>query len=916
MGYSLYFHQYINKLLSALSLILVVVIFSSVCINLIKTPNFFIPGVSPKYYAQNTVIPILTYGLFSPDKHPNEPISYKTIPVCKPLQGWSIENPTLGEILKHEEILQTFYEIIVGINITDPTLDICSIYLSLNKYIRFNEVKPVYKAIQGDYRYIFTLDGIEVLYPEMNALDRYHVFGDTIINPLPNWPNTMIPTITYENITIESSVSTNDENTTTSEEYDSNLDMFETDDNMHIVIDNSNAYQFPIIPTDILQKTKTTVGLPIGFTVSKTNDPRGPRGYYMYQHYNFYIYYTETNIKVSSNDEIWKTLSNEERLQGNADVVSILRFEGYPDPRSAILVIPANGNLTLIPDTIKTTYGYVWLHDDSNWVSRWTSILYSSKTRVDAMAIVDIVTSSVMGGLIFLFVVFLWWHISRSMKYKISDFIHNQDRNWLFHFDATQWRHLGIDFFRPPIFTSFAILLMAIGVQCGSSVIITLMAGCIGLFFGNFRGGLDETIFIVYMLMYTIGGIVSGFFNCTWSRSRYGAKNATLFFILSWFLFPSIPIWFFIFSTMSLHFLVGTPFPSLRYFFDSISLWIFITIILQSFGILVGIDLSAPNSKIRYVMKKILFVLCIGKYFSNNKDSRQSKTIASNEILFTDLGNESEKVIIEMEEQNPSPQEYNEKDSGNENISTINQDIKEGIEKIFEDIDNSIKKVTDNIEYTQKMVNNDIPMTMISSPPVPIIQLEPRPFHPEIDEEFVSIQRKFYDRWKDDVLTNDKIEHKTIFIPKLWAKTKWLWTFMFGIISYGMIFISINTFLRSSWGSYQDTLYFTTLLNLLTWCVFVVICSNMFVYIHLNNRDWRWFWPCFHFSGSCAIYYFIHTMFYLILSGMTGIVTIIYFTLFSILTTLAMYISIGSISCIITYFVFRRLYNSAVSKDD
>lgn len=866
---------------------------------LIKSPGFIIPGVSPKYYAQDSVIPVMTYGLFSPNKHPNEPISYKNLPVCAPLQGWSAVDQTLGEMLKHEEILYTFYYIMVGTNITDPTLTVCSTYLSTQPFHRYNQLKTTYEAIRGDYKYIFTLDGLEILYPNIDALDRYHIFGDMTLAPIPDWPDTMIPTITYENLVTNSS-------STISESTDSDESDIIDHSDVIVVIDDSNAYKFPMIPDDVMQNSKTTIGLPVGFIVSKHNDPRGPRGYYMYQHYNFYIYYNkEEDKKIVPSDDIWSTLTNEQRTTGRADVTYIIRFEGYPDPRSALLVLPVDGNYSMIPDTIKTTYGYVWIEDSSNWVSRWSSLLYSSKTRVDVMAIIDIVTIGIMSGIVFLLIIFLWWHISSSMKFKLTDFIHNNgDRTWLCHFDATQWRHMGIDFFREPIFSGLAILLMSSGVQCISSVIITLVAGCIGLFFGNFRGGLDETLLFVYIFMYILGGIISGFFKYTWSRSDK-IRNRTFFIIITWMIFPAIPLWFFLFSTFSLHFIVGTPLPDIDLFLESILVWGILTLTLTIIGFVLGADFQQPNSMTRPLFKFLYLGLCFCR-----KNKKKPELEMDKEVIFTDLETHAETRIELSEIKEPDPS----------NQVPYTSEIRDSVDSIFTDVDNTIKKITENTDYTNSIINDTlnsvVPVTKISTPPDPKIQLQPRPFDDDESESGVYKPRKYYDKWKDDVLTEEKIQHKTMFIPKLWSKTKWLWTFIFGFISYMMVCVSIHTFLRSSWGPFTDTMYLTTLINMLTWCVFVVTCSAMFVYIHLNNRDWRWFWSCFIFSGSCAFYYFLHTIFYLIISGMSGLVTIIYFMLFSLLTTCAMFISMGSIGCIVTYFVFRKLYHSAISKDD
>lgn len=889
--------SFIKNVIFAILFCLCAITVISTVIILVKNQMFIIPGVSPKYYAQDSVIPVLTYGLFSPKEHPNEPISYKTLPVCAPLQGWSAVQSTLGEIIKHEEILYTFYYVMVGVNMTDPTLTVCSTYLSEEPEHRYHQLKNTYKAILGDYRYVFTLDGLEVLYPNMNGLERYTVFGDKDMVPISNWPDNMIPTIEYENVT--RSVSTSEEEETKNHTIEL------------LIIDDSNAYQFPIIPDSILKKAKNTIGLPVGFMISRHDDIRGPRGYYMYQHYNFYIYYKEETMKVRPSDDVWIYLTNEERAAGEATLVSILRFEGYPEPRSAVLILPADGNLTQIPDTIKTTYGYVLIEDDGNWVSRWSSLLYSSKTQIDAMAIIDIVTSCIMFLIFILLVIFLWWHIRASMRYKLQDFIVNtENRLWLFHFDATQWRHMNIDFFREPILSGLGILLMSAGSQYILSFIATLMAGSLGLFFGNLQGGLDETLMIVYMFMYLVGGMVSGFFRYTWSRS-IDQKNHTLFCIVTWSLFPGIPVWFFIFSTLSLHLLVGTPLPHMETVFLSIGIWVIITLILTVAGFYVGEKICASDSVVNNIWKWIRCVSCT-KLINKRKQHSFKREIELHENDFVNLCENPTNTTT-----NTSSELLSIESSSSNN----NSEIKTGIENILNEADNVINKINSDAEYTQKIIDNSsVPMTIISVPPVPMMKLDSSDEDDEIDKEikkFVYKQRKYYDKWKDDVLTREKIVYKSSYIPKLWSKTKWLWTIMFGFISYMMVSVSVHTFLRSSWGPYVDTMYLTTLINILTWCLFVAACANMFVYIHLNNRDWRWFWSCFMFSGSCSIFYFIHTIIYLLFfSDMSGLVTIIYYLLFSTMTTCAIFISMGSIGCITTYFVFRKLYKSAISKDD
>lgn len=779
----------------------------------------------------------------------------------------------------------------VGVNMTDPTLTVCSTYLSKEPGRRYNQLRNTYKAIAGDYRYIFTLDGLEIIYPNMNRLQRYNVFGDMDIIPIGNWPDSMIPTIEYENV---STLLSSDEET--QDENDNGKQL--------LVIDDSNAYKFPIIPGSILTTTKNTIGLPVGFMITKHNDPRGPRGYYMYQHYNFYIYYNQETLKVRPSDDVWIYLTNEERAAGVADLVSIIRFEGYPEPRSAILVLPADGNITQIPDEIKTTYSYVLIEDTGNWVSRWTSILYSSKKQIDAMVIIDIVTSSIMSALTFIFVIFLWWHIRSSINYKLHDLIMNtENKKWLFHFDATQWRHMNIDFFREPILSGLGILLLASGVQYIVSFIATLVAGSIGLFFGNLRGGLDETLMILYMFMYIVGGLVSGFFRYTWSRTM-GYSGQVVFFILTWALFPAVPIWFFLFSSISLHLIVGTPLPHIEGLIWFLLVWCTFTFIFTSIGFYIGNRVLVNDTVVNNIWKSLKCITC-SRVFKKKKNT------------FTREIELDEKDFVDIEGQDLEIKNTNTNNNMNDVSTQYTPEVRDAVSKILQEVDTTINNVISDIEITTKNLidNNTVPMTLLSVPPSPILKLNEDEVDKEI-EKFVYKQRKYYDKWKDDVLTSEKILHKTSFIPKLWSNTKWLWTIVFGFISYMMICVSVHTFLISSWGPYIDTMYFTTLINILTWCIFEVVCANMFVYVHLNNRDWRWFWSCFIFSGSCSLFYFIHTIFYLIISQMSGLVTIIYYLLFSIMTSCAMFISMGSIGCITTYFIFRNLYKSAISKDD
>ncbi|ERN10757.1 hypothetical protein AMTR_s00027p00189910 [Amborella trichopoda] len=95
----------------------------------------------------------------------------------------------------------------------------------------------------------------------------------------------------------------------------------------------------------------------------------------------------------------------------------------------------------------------------------------------------------------------------------------------------------------------------------------------------------------------------------------------------------------------------------------------------------------------------------------------------------------------------------------------------------------------------------------------------------------------------------------------------WLLVLGAGTLPFGTLFIELFFILSSLWlGHVYDVFGFL----LIIFVLFVVVCaevSPVLTYIHLCVEDWQWWWKAFFSCGSVAIYIFLYSVNYLVLSS-------------------------------------------------
>eukprot|EP00658_Telonema_sp_P-2_P003215 TRINITY_DN11180_c0_g1_i5.p1 TRINITY_DN11180_c0_g1~~TRINITY_DN11180_c0_g1_i5.p1 ORF type:complete len:638 (-),score=169.64 TRINITY_DN11180_c0_g1_i5:160-2073(-) len=83
-----------------------------------------------------------------------------------------------------------------------------------------------------------------------------------------------------------------------------------------------------------------------------------------------------------------------------------------------------------------------------------------------------------------------------------------------------------------------------------------------------------------------------------------------------------------------------------------------------------------------------------------------------------------------------------------------------------------------------------------------------------------------------------------------------------GMLPFGAIYVEINFVLSSIWLRHY---YYVFGFMLLVFMILAVTCSEMCIvlcYVNLCRGDYEWWWRSFLTSGSCALYVFIHSIFY------------------------------------------------------
>ncbi|KAJ8461645.1 hypothetical protein OPV22_034571 [Ensete ventricosum] len=140
----------------------------------------------------------------------------------------------------------------------------------------------------------------------------------------------------------------------------------------------------------------------------------------------------------------------------------------------------------------------------------------------------------------------------------------------------------------------------------------------------------------------------------------------------------------------------------------------------------------------------------------------------------------------------------------------------------------------------------------------------------------------------------------------------WLLVLGAGTLPFGTLFIELFFILSSIWLGRFCYMFGFLLIGLL---LLVIICSEVSVILtsmHLCVEDWQWWWKAFFVSGSVAVYVFQYSINYLVfqLRTLSVPVSVMLYLGYSLIMALALMLSTGTISFLISFYFVHYLFSS------
>lgn len=776
---------------------------------------------APKMYLTGTILTVKSIGVFSPETKPNEPLLYRALPVCKPTEGWMDFKESIGERIMHEEIINTAYYVQLGDNFTNPLNTLCDKRLPSDKEVRHSYLKAtLIYAIENNYRMYFTLDNLPNIYPLITPFNQAVLWGER--TPVTVWPIDAI-----------SNVGGN------------TSDLVEE------------------LPFNLINLADIQVGVPIGFEVTDSDLSNLKNGFYAYQHYTIHVYGEHMNYTASQKDVFWLDLTDDQRRTGNVETIKLHRFAMYPDKMSAVWVGSRNNSdLDGLPIMLHHTYTYLFYEENSPWITRWTTLFYSSARQRDAM-VTWITSTTLLAGLVALVCigVFVWY--SRKGMYSLHTLDIDRDNSEPeATYDHIKWRTAYIDFFRPPSMYGIMNILISCSCQVVFMCIILEIAVLIHSVTNNITGQLDELLIVAFFLSNSVHGVVYGFVRKRWLREpRPITIRTMLVYAIAFLYLPSIVMIY----NLSVEFLEYIHMHRMTIDFSEwmeLGFFTGVTLVIGCIGFLLSSNWKTPciSGDVKEFLGSIKWILDRKKKISMCSTTKEADVIELPDHL------DMNKIL---------PQTF-------DNIST------DTLPQV-DPLDNNISIDENDIEFERhsSCVNDKkgyIPSTCSTE------QLWTQ--NPE---------RKLMSR----------------ITPGYWNMCRIILPGMYGMLSFAIVVFPLHMILDSMWNNGVDTMYSMTFISGTIWIAFNWVFSCMFVLVMLNHQDPRWHWPCFHFAASAVYYMFLYCIVYwLFFSHMHGVSPFFYYMFFCSMMCWIAWITVGGSSVFVVYLVFGNIYMRLNRKHD
>lgn len=140
----------------------------------------------------------------------------------------------------------------------------------------------------------------------------------------------------------------------------------------------------------------------------------------------------------------------------------------------------------------------------------------------------------------------------------------------------------------------------------------------------------------------------------------------------------------------------------------------------------------------------------------------------------------------------------------------------------------------------------------------------------------------------------------------------WLLVLGAGTLPFGTLFIELFFIMSSMW---LGRFYYVFGFLLIVLLLLVIVCvevSVVLTYMHLCVEDWMWWWKAFYASGSVGVYVFLYSINYLVfdLQSLSGPVSATLYLGYSLLISIAILLSTGTIGLLASLYFLHYLFSS------
>ncbi|KAF0984689.1 hypothetical protein FDP41_000588 [Naegleria fowleri] len=146
--------------------------------------------------------------------------------------------------------------------------------------------------------------------------------------------------------------------------------------------------------------------------------------------------------------------------------------------------------------------------------------------------------------------------------------------------------------------------------------------------------------------------------------------------------------------------------------------------------------------------------------------------------------------------------------------------------------------------------------------------------------------------------------------PVVWWKGENILTLVAGFLPFISIYIELHYLYLSMWGHYGHV-PFPIVLMVVIILIAVTSCITIsLIYLTLSQENHHWWWRSVKFGGASSIFIFAYSMYYLVDSGMSGILQISIFIGYTFILCLAVFLMMATVGFLSSLTFVKNIYRS------